>query len=790
MTDQDSFSEPTSSPSLLKDGSGKELRKLHDNLQQHLRALGTLGCDLPTTFVTSMIELKLDTDTLFEWQKHSQSDLGVPPYEQLLSFIDLRAQASETSCSAHKKSFAQKPHMKLSSHIASAESENKCVACKTERHPLYLCAKFKTMSHEDKHQLCRANRVCTNCLGVGHFKTQCKSVHRCKTCQRAHHTLLHRESAPVKVGTEPPAPSQAVVTVGSTPAATALRSNLLLMTCRVLIKAPDGSLTEARALLDNASCASFISERLAQSLSLHRKHVPVSVSGIGGLSKPPLQSVTTFEVQSLSGRKIEVIAVIVPKVTCDLPTAPVAFDLRWNHLDGIPLADPSFGQPGRVDMLLGADIFVDVLRDGRRKGQDDAPTAFETDFGWVLCGTPSVSTPVHVASFYTSVESPDDILKKFWELEESPTDDSIMSVKERLVLRHFECNHRRSKEGKFVVPLPRDPSVGALGESRTQAVKRFMSLERSLNRRGGFEEFNSVMQEYFKLGHAEVVPAADLEKPPPLTFYLPMHAVYKASSSTTKVRAVFDASAKSSTNISLNDTLLVGPTVHPKLIDVLLRFCWHPVALVSDVSKMYRAVELVDDDKDFHRFVWRSSTKDCLIDYRMTRVTFGVSASSFAANMAVKQNAINHSLEYPEAAEVVRKSRYVDDFLTGAKDPESALTLYRQLTELFSLGGFLLRKWNSDDPSVLQKIPPDMRDSKKVQVFSEVDDYSKTLGIEWNVTNDQFHVSIGEPSTGASTTKRNVTSDVAMVFDALGFLSPATIKMKSSLQRLWELKIA
>ena len=58
------------------------------------------------------------------------------------------------------------------------------------------------------------------------------------------------------------------------------------------------------------------------------------------------------------------------------------------------------------------------------------------------------------------------------------------------------------------------------------------------------------------------------------------------------------------------------------------------------------------------------------------------------------------------------------------------------------------------------------------------------------MTNDQFHVSIGEPSTGASTTKRNVTSDVAKVFDALGFLSPATIKMKILLQRLWELKIA
>lgn len=70
-----------------------------------------------------------------------------------------------------------------------------------------------------------------------------------------------------------------------------------------------------------------------------------------------------------------------------------------------------------------------------------------------------------------------------------------------------------------------------------------------------------------------------------------MHVVYKA---TTKVRAVFDASAKSSTGVSLNDTLLVGPTVHPPLIDVLLRFRLYPIALTADVSKMYRAIDLIE----------------------------------------------------------------------------------------------------------------------------------------------------------------------------------------------------
>ena len=103
----------------------------------------------------------------------------------------------------------------------------------------------------------------------------------------------------------------------------------------------------------------------------------------------------------------------------------------------------------------------------------------------------------------------------------------------------------------------------------------------------------------------------------------------------------------------------------------------------------------------------------------MTRVTFGVSASSFAANMAVRQNAIDIAHEFPLAAEVVNKSFYVDNCLTGATDSESALLLQQQLTELFARGGFVLRKWNSNDPSVLEKIPEDLRDSREVHTFCD-----------------------------------------------------------------------
>ena len=240
-----------------------------------------------------------------------------------------------------------------------------------------------------------------------------------------------------------------------------------------------------------------------------------------------------------------------------------------------------------------------------------------------------------------------------------------------------------------------------LGESRTQAVHRFFSLERSLNSKNRFTKFDAVIREYFDLQHAEPVPRDDLQKPVNEVFYLPMHAVHKQTSTTTKIQAVFDASAKTNTGVSLNDTLLKGPTIHPPLIDVLLRFRRYRVAMTADVSKMYRAIELVPCDKDLHRFDWRSMPTDQLIDYRMNRVTFGVSASSFAANTSVKQNALDHEHKFPLDARVVDDSFYVDDCLTGADNIQGALSLHHQLLDLFHCGEFVLRKWNSSETSVL-----------------------------------------------------------------------------------------
>ena len=297
------------------------------------------------------------------------------------------------------------------------------------------------------------------------------------------------------------------------------------MTCRVLITAPDGMSVEARALLASAS---FVSERLVQSPSLPCASQQIRISDCPTkLRSSPLQlsdisSQTWWQTHrghSCCSSK------------GDIRLASFSSPLRFAVETHLGSTDPGFGQPGCIDMLFGADIFVEVLRHGRRTGPTGSPTAFETEYGWVLCGkarsTPSsAQANLHVTTFHTSVASGDDIHRKFWEVKETHACHSSLSMEEHTVVRHFEKNHSCTKEGRFVVPLLKDPSMKPIGESRSQAVQRFYSLECSLKARSYFQQFDKVMQEYLDLGHAELIPATDLERPLDRVFYLLMHAVW------------------------------------------------------------------------------------------------------------------------------------------------------------------------------------------------------------------------------------------------------------------------
>ena len=178
------------------------------------------------------------------------------------------------------------------------------------------------------------------------------------------------------------------------------------------------------------------------------------------LSKLSLVSISTVRSPS---KKFKVTAVVVPCVTCDLPLHPIPFDLKWRHLEGIPLADPDFGLPGRIDILLGVDIFVEVLHRGRQTGSPGSLSTFETEFGWVLTGKLDVYAPsFSITSHHVSVVTGDDLLRTFWEIEECSKDRSYLTPEEWSVVQHFKDNHSWTEDGCFMFLCPRNHMLNYL----------------------------------------------------------------------------------------------------------------------------------------------------------------------------------------------------------------------------------------------------------------------------------------------------------------------------------------
>ena len=196
-------------------------------------------------------------------------------------------------------------------------------------------------------------------------------------------------------------------------AATTVTTNSLLMTCQVTLISPHGSSRKARVLLDSGSSASFVSERMARSLNLPCSRQATRLFGVAGLAHgSPSHFVTNFRVSPCSNFKksFDVSAIILPQVTCDLPTHPITADCTWSHLEGLQLADPDFGHSCAVDVLLGVDVFAETLLQGQRVGPPGCPMAIETEFGWVLAGAVCKHPSTKHISCHASLLCSDDLL--------------------------------------------------------------------------------------------------------------------------------------------------------------------------------------------------------------------------------------------------------------------------------------------------------------------------------------------------------------------------------------------
>ena len=337
-------------------------------------------------------------------------------------------------------------------------------------------------------------------------------------------------------------------------------------------------------------------------------------------------------------------------------------------------------------------------------------------------------------------------------MDQIPGEEEQLTSDDQKALDQFDYTTTREDNGRVVVQLPRKSTASQLAESRPMAKQRFQHNERSVRRKGKLEEYEAQVRDYAERDHSEKIPIEDFAKPVAEHFYLPMHGVQKATSTTTKLRVVSDASAKTSTGVSLNDTHITGPSLYPELTTVLNQFRMWDVAYSADISKMFRDILLAPDKRDFHRYLVKNSAGE-IEDWRMKRLTFSESSSPFVAKAALRRIAQDHSDEN-FTAPLVEKNFYVDDFLHGSYSVKEAIAVQEDLTVLLAKGKMFLRKWRTNSQALRDAIPSELLETEPLQISNSIDGCPKALSIHWQTSSDQFFVVTPPPLKTDPPTKR------------------------------------
>ena len=260
-----------------------------------------------------------------------------------------------------------------------------------------------------------------------------------------------------------------------------------------------------------------------------------------------------------------------------------------------------------------------------------------------------------------------------------------------------------------------------------------------------------VFEEYEKKDYIKEVPKSETKE----QWLLPHFPVIRLDKDTTKIRVVFDTAMKQGK--SLNDAIRSDPKLQREVADVLTRFRRAPVALTADISEMFLQVGLREQDRPYHRFLWRDfdTPKEPNV-YEFSRLLFGNTASPFFSQYVLHTHAQAHKTEYPEAAESVDNSMYVDDLSDSSETVERAQHLQRQLSDMLAIAVFNLRKWSSNEAAVIENIPVGDR-LPAIEINNGELVKPKTLGVTWEAARDVFLFQTKQPDMSVNPTKRNET---------------------------------
>jgi len=374
-----------------------------------------------------------------------------------------------------------------------------------------------------------------------------------------------------------------------------------------------------------------------------------------------------------------------------------------------------------------------------------------------------------------------DTLQQFWGLEHIGISENKF---ENLTQDEFEAVQLMDKESFYsetektwYTSLLFKEEPRNLENNFVRAKAVLSKVEKSAIKDGCIDALNEAYNDLLIGGFSEKVPDNEVYKPDGSVHYLQCHPVYKMDRDSTKVRIVMNASAKRGNKNSLNELLFQGPCLLPDLVQCWVRFMANAVAFVLDISKMFLRIKLVKG-KDFLRFLWRNCDESIPPEiWRMIVVTFGVISSPFQAIYIVRKHSDLFQHLYNLARKSIHDNMYMDDIPDGDKNHHEAKELVTQIYELLLKASMTPHKFASNDPSILDSIPSELRNPKTT---------IKVLGVQWDTIEDKLLFNFVEKFEQSNKdTKLTFLQQSAKIFDPLGLISPLTTTVKILFQQIW-----
>ncbi|XP_066259638.1 uncharacterized protein, partial [Euwallacea similis] len=636
------------------------------------------------------------TDLIFIQIERGNSEY--PTQTEFINFLDKNCKILENLSNEERPPKTKGGHYQ--SHHAFLQTRDqtnyfKCFLCKNNTHKIYSCTKYLNLLPEERIKVVKNAKACNWHNILLHL---------------SHHSTEQAISSYLTRARSPSQPSQNSRGEGYYQNSSSAMSQ---QNQRHLVNNPN---TED----DN--------HQTPASLSVSSQ-LQVVLLGIaqGSLTTKKITEIKFYSRFNKS-QAFKTTCVVLKRITCyqlQFPINPRSIPVP----DTIQLADPTFYKPAETEILLGADVYFDLVTDSNIRLGAHLPVLQNTYLGYVTAGKFNCTNSANsnFSSFhnfnnnyqsnsgFTLLHSNNmdltNLIQSFSEIEEvnpHSTPGKFLAPEDQRVEQLFETTTKILPNGRYQVnlPLKSNDEHQRLGDSFTQ----------------------------------DMLPTS--------------HSIQK-------LRAVFDGSMKSSTGVSLNELTLKGYTIQPDLFNILFKF------------------------KTFgYNIHWRNSPEEPLWCIELATVIYETNCSPFLSTRCLQDIALKNKDRYPFASNALLKHCNVDDILFGGNNLNTLLEAHTQITKCLDTAHVKLHKWSSNSPEFLKALPKE--NSNPDNVLIPESSSNKVLGLSWNQNEDKFHIIMPHIEFKETYTKEQVLSTIASIYAPFGVINPMVIPVKLIKQEIWK----